>query len=138
MSIRMLFFDESAFNTLIGSVLHLLDFSHLVTFAKAYFLTVSIEFLVCYGLNRKAGLARVLGSVILVNSFSLPIVWFLIPSLMVSYFENVLVAEGFAVISEGILVKALLRLSWRRSMATSFAMNMASFIFGITLMWITV
>jgi hypothetical protein len=125
----------SALNTLYGCVVCLIDFSHFVVFAKAYFLTISIEFSVCYALNHKIGLKGIIGSVTLVNSFSLPIVWFLIPGLMVSYSENVLVAEGFAVVSEGLLLRALLPLSTGRAIATSLAMNMASFVLGLLFPW---
>ena len=72
-------------------------------------------------------------TIALVHIFSLPVVWFLIPRLMTywTYLEFALVAEGFAVISEGALTKAPLRIPWWRSFATSAAMNMTSFAFGI-------
>jgi hypothetical protein len=126
----------SPLNTLYGCVLHLLDSSYFMIFGKAYLLTISIESLVCYALNHRIGLKQVLGSVALVNSFSLPIVWFLIPDLMVSYSEYVLVAEGFAILSEWILMKALMPFSWRRAAGTSIAMNVASFGLGIVLPWL--
>lgn len=118
------------------AVLHLLDFSYLVTFAKAYLLTISIEFAVCYVLNHKFGLKKILGSVTLVNSFSLPIVWFLIPGLADTYSEYVLLSEVFAVISEALLLRALLPLSIGRAFVTSLAMNMSSLVLGFPILLI--
>jgi len=108
----------------------LVDAYYLLVFSKAYLFTVSIEFVVCYLLNRRIGFRRVLGTVLLVNGFSVFIVWFVIPRLVFDYLEYLLAAEGFAVISETILMMKLVPLSSRRILATSFVMNMASFIFG--------
>jgi hypothetical protein len=82
---------------------------------------------------------RVLITALLVNSFSLPIVWFLIPHLQTywTYWKFASVAEAFAVVSEAIMMKPLLPLSWRRAAATSFAQNMTSYAVGLALGWLT-
>jgi hypothetical protein len=106
-----------------------------VAFLKAYVYTVAIELVVCYAINRQIGFKKVLWTVILVNAFSLSIVWFLLPKYSVSYVEYLVAAEALAVVSEALLMKAILRFSIRRAFATSFAMNMASFFFGILFPW---
>jgi hypothetical protein len=102
-------------------------------FLKAYFYDNLIEIAICYVLNNRSGFWRVLVVVLIVNTFSLPFVWFVFPWLtFLTYYEYILLSESFAVISEAILLRVLLmKISWKRALATSFVMNMASFSFGL-------
>ena len=68
--------------------------------------------------------------VLLCNSFSLPVVWFVLPYLFHDYFRYVFVAELFAVLSESFLLKRLLSTSYARGLLVSLTMNVASFLVG--------
>lgn len=113
----------------------MVSFFYLETFLRAYLYTISIEFAVCYSINRRISFERVLWVVMLVNAFSLFFVWFIFPTLSVTYDAYSFVSESFAVVSEALLMRALLPISIRRAFATSFAQNMASFIFGLLFPW---
>jgi len=104
-------------------------------FLKAYLYTVLIESAVCYLMNHRFGL-RVLKVVLIVNAFSLPFVWFIFPTVGLEYHLYLLVAETFAVVSETLLMRVLFPTSLKYALATSIAMNMASFTFGILFPWL--
>jgi hypothetical protein len=105
-------------------------------FIRAYLFTVLIELVLCYLLNHEIGFMKILGADTLVNTFSVPIVWFLLTKLPIDYFTFVVVAEVFAVASEGLLLKTLLPRSLGRSMVTSVAMNITSFSIGVLFPWL--
>ena len=104
-------------------------------FLKAYLYTILIELAVCYLMNRRFGF-RVLVVILIVNTFSLPFVWFVFPAIKLSYPLYLLVAETFAVVSEALLMRILFSISVKRALVTSVAMNMASFTFGILFPWL--
>ena len=104
-------------------------------FLKAYLYAILIEFAVCYLINRRFG-SRVLSVVLIVNAFSLPFVWFVFPAITLGYRLYVLVSETFAVVSEALLMHVMFPTSVKRALATSVAMNMASFTFGILFPWL--
>jgi len=103
---------------------------YLVSFFKAFVLTVLVEFLVFYPFARGIRTSKAFGAVLLVNAFSLPIVWFVIPFWVNSYPFYTLSAELFAFLSETLLLKALLPLSFKRIIAASITMNLGSFVIG--------
>lgn len=103
-----------------------------MSFLKGYLITVLVEFLVLCPYARQTRRSTIFFAVLLLNSLSLPVVWFVIPFLINRYFEYLIVAEFFAVLSETVLLKVLLRFSYTRAAAASLTMNMASFVIGLT------
>ena len=106
------------------------SYNYLLSFFKAFLWTVLIESLVFCFLTR-INLLKALVVVLLVDCFSLPIVWFLIPFIANSDFSYVFMAELFAVLSEAALLRFLLQFSYKRAMAVSVAINMVSFLVGL-------
>jgi hypothetical protein len=104
---------------------------YLFSFFRAFLLTVFAEFLVFYRFSRNLGASKAFAIVLLVNSFSLPIVWFIIPVIVKGYTSYVLLAELFAVFSEAALLKILLPFSYGRAIAMSMLMNIVSFLVGL-------
>ncbi len=104
---------------------------YLLSFLKAFLWTVLVEFLVFYPFARNLRVSKAFAAVLLVNSLSLPIVWFVIPLIVNSYLTYAILAEPFAVLSEAALLRILLRFSYKRATAASLTMNMASFLVGL-------
>ena len=113
------------------SALIWVSYHYLLSFFKAFLLTVLIEFLVLYLFARKKA-SKAFAAVLLVNCLSLPVVWFVIPLIANSYLTYVFLAELFAVLSEAALLRILLQFSYKRAMAVSMTMNIASFLAGLT------
>jgi len=105
------------------------------SFLKAYLYTILIEFAVCYLLNRRFGF-KVLTIVLIVNALSLPFVWFVFPTINLDYRLYILISETFAVASEAVLMRVMLPITVKRAFATSVAMNMASYTFGVLFPWL--
>jgi hypothetical protein len=104
---------------------------YLLSFFKAFLLTVLVEFLVFYRFERNLGVSKAFAAVFLVNSLSLPIVWFAIPLIVNDYLTYALLAEPFAVLSEATLLRILLPFSYKRAIALSMTMNMTSYLVGL-------
>lgn len=105
---------------------------YLLSFFKAFLWTVLVELLVfCTFFARNLGVSKAFAAVLVVNSFSLPIVWFVIPLIVNSYLTYAILAEPFAVLSEAALLRILLPFSLKRAIAASLTMNMVSFLVGL-------
>ena len=104
-------------------------------FLKAYLYTILIELVVCYLINRRFGI-RVLVVVLIINTFSLPFVWFIFPAIKLGYPLYLLLSETFAVVSEALLMRIMFPTTVKRALVTSIAMNVASFTFGILFPWL--
>lgn len=104
---------------------------HLLSFFKAFLLTVLVEFLVFYRFKMNLGVSKAFAAVFLVNFLSLPIVWFVIPLMANDYMAYALLAESFAVLSEAALLRILLSFSYKHAIALSTAMNMTSYLVGL-------
>ena len=89
-----------------------------------------VELLVFYPFARNS-VSKGFAAVLLVNSLSLPIVWFVIPLIVNSYLSYAFSAELFAVVSEAVLLRILLPFSLKRAMVASVSMNMVSFLVGL-------
>lgn len=109
------------------------DYSAARSLIKAYLLTASIETVVFYPFARPTSVPREISVVFLVNAFSLPLVWFVIPLLVPYYSAYVIGSELFAILSEAILLKAILHLSFKRVILGSALMNLTSFSVGLLL-----
>ena len=108
-----------------------LSFSYFVSFSRAFLLTLLIEILASYPFAWKIPASKVFKAVFLANTFSLPIVWFIIPLLVNTHLSYVFLAEFFAFLSESLILKAQLPLSYRRCFIASLTMNLISFLFGL-------
>lgn len=103
----------------------------LVQFLEAFILTYAIETPILYlVLRRFLTVKKSAVLSLLLNAFSLPLVWFVIPALMPDRLLYVASAEGFAVSTEASLLR-LVGISWRKAIPASVIMNMASFSLGL-------
>jgi len=103
---------------------------YLAVFFRAFLLTVFIEFLVFYPFAREIGIRKALGAVLLVNAFSLPVVWFVLSILIRDSLAYALSAELFAIFSESSILKVLLPISYKRILLAALTMNVVSFLIG--------
>jgi len=103
---------------------------YVISFLKAFLLTTLVEWFAFLPFGRPLGSWKTLGTVIVANAFSLPIVWFAIPAFVTEYSYYALVAEVFAVFSEALILLVLLRLSYKRAIAASAFLNLCSFLVG--------
>jgi len=103
---------------------------YLVSFFEAFLLTFSIECLTFLPFARGIGAPRALGAVLLVNAFSLPVVWFVISFMIRDFLVYAFSSELFVIISESILLRMLLPISYKRSILAALTMNLASFMVG--------
>ena len=99
-------------------------------FFRAFLLTFLIEYLALSLLVRGAKPPKTLGATLLANSISLPIVWFITPSISGNSLTYVLTSELLAIASESLVLRWFLPITYRRSLLASLCMNTASFIVG--------
>lgn len=115
-------------------------FTQFLNFLSALFLTVFLELLVFIvytyaGGNRakfEGHRKKVLGTVVLVNVISLPLVWFGFPALISDFSLLLIVAEAFAVIFEALLLRFLNKelFSFSNAFWLSLFANITSFFVG--------
>jgi hypothetical protein len=79
-------------------------------------------------LRRKPGMGFLycLAFVTFMNSLTHPVVFFGLMSLPFSYLANILIAEAFAIGSETLFLRFLLRSGWSRAFAASLLANLVS------------
>jgi hypothetical protein len=102
----------------------------------AFGLTAAIETSLLARLGRRAEprLARRVGTALLGNAVSHPVVWFAFPALGLAWGETTALSEAWAWLLEATLYRlALHTASWRVALGLSFAANMASFGLGLAL-----
>jgi hypothetical protein len=102
---------------------------HLVSFFKAFVLTFLIESFVLYLFTSETAISQTVKVALVANAISLPVVWFVLP-LLITYSTYVLLAETFAVLSESLVLRALLTISYKRCLLAAFTMNLTSFAIG--------
>lgn len=100
-----------------------MSFMYLYVFLQSNLLEVPFYHL---GLRRRQDWGRSLALVTLVNSLTQPIVFFGIMNLRLSYLENILVAEAFAIIAETVAFRLLIGRRWRASLIAAFVANLIS------------
>jgi hypothetical protein len=106
---------------------------YVVEFFKAFLLTFLIEYLVLSLLAREVRPIRGFVAVLIANGFSLPVVWFIIPLVFRNFLIYSLTSEMLATVSECLILRRFLLISYRHSLLASFSMNTASFIVGLIL-----
>ena len=104
--------------------------SYLAGFLQAFLVTVFVEFLMICLLTYGVRCPKALEAILICNAFSLPIVWFIIPILVRDNLFYILSSETFAVLSESVILKVLLRLPYSRALLVACIMNAASFAVG--------
>lgn len=72
------------------------------------------------------GLVRGAAWVTLMNSLTHPFIFFVIMNLRLTYLQNILLAELFAVVVEALLLARFARVSWRAALAVSAFANFLS------------
>jgi len=102
----------------------------ILAFWQAYLITVGLETPVVWWLLGKPGKLQMVLASILVNSVTLPCVWFVLPGLFTNYWAYWFSAEALVVASEAVLYGALLGL-WNRSLAASFWANALTALLGL-------
>ncbi|MFH1221723.1 MAG: hypothetical protein V1492_01425 [Candidatus Micrarchaeota archaeon] len=104
-------------------------------FIQAYFLTILLETVLLFLLLRNRYPAKaILFNSLIVNTLTLPAVWFLFPLLGLSYAFYLFVAEGFAFSAEAVLYALLFeKIDWRVAVFCSFTCNLLSFAVGALL-----
>lgn len=112
----------------------------LQTWLGAFLLTIVTELPVLLViLRRHVALPKVLGVGLAVNLVTHPIVWFVLPRLLLSKTSYLLVAEAFALVVEAGLLWALLAsCAPSRALLASAAANGASYFVGLGLYVATV
>ncbi|MBS3067390.1 hypothetical protein J4450_01700 [Candidatus Micrarchaeota archaeon] len=104
-------------------------------FFQAYLVTISVESILLYMfLGRRYVVHLLVGNSILVNTITLPFVWFFFPLIKLDYTTRIIVAEFFAFIAETILyLKLFKKLRFFDAVYISFFCNLCSFILGFIL-----
>ena len=104
-------------------------------FAQAYVLTLFTETVLLFVLLRHYYSAKtILLNSLIVNTLTLPVVWFGLTLLGLSYPIYLFIAEGFAFSAEAALYTLLFRkIDWKLAVFCSFACNLLSFAVGALL-----
>jgi len=100
----------------------------IIAFIKAYILTLIIETVILNIFSRKSFLYTTLIS-ILMNSLTLPFVWFVFPFLIHDKYVCTLLSEVFAYTVEAILLMILLLKNWK-GIIIALVANLGSFFCG--------
>jgi len=114
-------------------------FLWLMTFQGAYFMTLLLETPVYVSfLWRKGGWLKAVAVSGLMNSMTLPVVWFVLPPYLIrDYLLFFVVAELFAWLGEAVLVKLLVeKVSWRRAILAAFVANAISASAGLAVSFV--
>lgn len=101
--------------------------SYLSIFLQSNLLEVPFYYL---ALRPRGSFAQVLVLATAINSLTHPIVFFLIMNLKLSYLQNILLAESFAILTEALFFWWLLKVTPLRSFMASLMANLASWQFA--------
>jgi hypothetical protein len=109
--------------------LNLVD-PYLFSFFQAFLLTFSAELLILLLLAKKIQTLRIFNVVLIGNLVSMPVVWFLFSAFIREFHIYLITSELFAVLSESVILKSFLSISYRRSLFYSLVANLFSFSIG--------
>jgi len=98
-------------------------------FFVAFFLTVLIEFIPFYFLIKNPLKEKVV-FLVLINSITLPLFWFLFPFFFKYYLIAFVVFEFLIFVAEAFLINFFLKQSLKNSFIVSFLMNFLSAVIG--------
>ncbi len=111
----------------------------LMAFSGAYAMTFLIETPIYAALLRKfCTPLKAVALSGLINSITLPVVWFVLPPLLIrNYLLFFVVAELFAWLGEALLVKLLLeKVGWKRALIAALAANAVSAAAGLAVAFV--
>ncbi|MFH1328214.1 MAG: hypothetical protein ABIH76_05150 [Candidatus Bathyarchaeota archaeon] len=101
-------------------------------FITAYLLTILVEMLIAWlYMNKHLPAKKVLLSVLIVNTVTLPFVWFFFPQVMSEYIFFIVFSEMFAFFTEAILYVYLLKLKPFQAATLSLIANLPTFLIGL-------
>lgn len=103
---------------------------YLFSFFQAFLLTFFAELLILLILAKKIPISRIFKAVFIGNLVSMPVVWFLISTLIQEFYFYLIISELFAILSESFILKTFLSVSYRRSLFYSLVANLFSFSIG--------
>jgi len=101
----------------------------LLNFFTAFFLTNFLEFFPFYFLIKKPFKEKIF-FLVLINSITLPLLWILLPLFFDYYLIAFIILEFVVFLAEAFLIKFLLKLSLKNSLAVSALMNLLSAAIG--------
>jgi len=102
-------------------------------FIFSYFLTLLIEIPIFFHLSNKKFSKNLLFKLILINSITLFIIWFLFPLLNLDYSIQISLSELFVFLVESLLFIFLINLKLKDAIKISFIANLISFLIGFIL-----
>ena len=111
--------------------LNLVD-PYLFSFFQAFLLTFSAELLILLLLAKKIQTSKIFKAVLIGNLVSMPVVWFLFSATIQEFHIYLITSELFAVLSESVILKLFLSISYRRSLFYSLVANLFSLSIGWT------
>lgn len=110
-------------------------------FLKSLALTIFIETLVMVlyfrfiDCNKEIKISRLLLTGFIASFATLPYLWFIFPYFVHQKTGYAIVCESFAVFAEAIIIEAILRTKFLKSLLCSFACNTTSFLIGLIIQW---
>lgn len=109
-------------------------FVQLCFFIPLLGITIAIEIAVASYLSKRWQLPRIRGRIAIANLITVPIVWFILPSLPLGAVLVVVLSESFAVAFEALFIRYTRSgISGRFSLNLSLGMNGASFLIGLVI-----
>ncbi|MDP4240394.1 MAG: hypothetical protein Q8904_13085 [Bacteroidota bacterium] len=112
-----------------------------IDFLKSLLFTVSIETVVLFLLFKLPHKSlNINNKLLLLTGFlttfsTLPYLWFILPMVIKSKLAYTIISEVAAVLVESVIIKELLRISYKRALGVSFICNMTSFLIGLLIKW---
>jgi len=103
----------------------------IIAFLKAYIFTIIIETIIINLLSNRSIWLNTIVS-ILMNTITLPFVWFVFPFLIYDKYICLVISEIFAFIIEATFLELLLLKNWKGGII-AFIANQGSFLFGLLL-----
>lgn len=107
---------------------------HSILFLLAYCLAVSTEFVILSVLLKGVRLRNVCAISILNNTLTLPVNWFIFPSLLPDITLYVMFCEVFAVVTEAFVIVNLLEIPAKKAMLASISAKRGSYLVGLAIL----
>jgi len=92
----------------------------------AWILTIFIEFMIIWGFEKNEPLKLLFYSFI-VNSITLPLASYT----YLHIYPNLIMVEFLVIVAEGLLLKYLLEIDYKRATLLSFVANLSTFLVGV-------
>ena len=76
---------------------------------------------------------RLVATAIISSMFAMPYVWFVVPLAIKEFYLMTILGQAFALASEIVIYKLMLRATWKRVVLLALATSIASFLVGLVL-----